>query len=194
MTKSSGRHIQSFLLTAFVKPRSTRFPKKPESPPEQSTQDTKIKTHCLLLCCRIFFEAMKVMFAPVAKEYEKAMFSAKTEDILSAINSEEKIYFELLASHYDDCTLFFSRSDGSSVETMLNDLMEQKTQQTVDFFFRVYGKKPNADAIRLIMGAQFWHFRQLLDKRPDEDRMFACLRSILDFTNAGWRQLCLTLK
>lgn len=37
-----------------------------------------------------FFEAMKVMFAPVAKEYEKAMFSTKTEDILSAINSEEK--------------------------------------------------------------------------------------------------------
>lgn len=137
---------------------------------------------------------MKVMFAPVAKEYEKAMLSAKTEDILSAINSEEKIYFELLASHYDDCTLFFSRSDGSSVETMLNDLMEQKTQQTVDFFFRVYGKKPNADAIRLIMGSQFWNFRQLLDKCPDEDRMFACLRSILDFTNAGWRQLCLTLK
>lgn len=70
-----------------------------------------------------FFEAMKAMFAPVAKEYEKAMLSAKTEDILSAINAEEKIYFELLASHYDDCTLFFSRSDGSSVETMLNDLM-----------------------------------------------------------------------
>ena len=44
MTKSSGRHIQSFLLTAFVKPRSTRFPKKPASPPEQSTQDTRIKT------------------------------------------------------------------------------------------------------------------------------------------------------
>lgn len=37
-----------------------------------------------------FFEAMKVMFAPVAKEYEKAMLSAKTEDILSAINAEEK--------------------------------------------------------------------------------------------------------
>lgn len=81
-----------------------------------------------------FFEAMKVMFAPVAKEYEKAMFSAKTEDILSAINSEEKIYFELLASHYDDCTLFFSRSDGSSVETMLNDLMEQKhSKRSISF-------------------------------------------------------------
>ena len=154
----------------------------------------KNKDALLVALLQDFFEAMKVMFAPIAKEYEKAMLSAKTEDILSAINAEEKIYFELLASHFDDCTLFFSRSDGSSVETMLNDLMEQKTQQTVDFFFRVYGKKPNADAIRLIMGAQFWNFRQLLDKRPDEDRMFACLRSILDFTNAGWRQLCLTLK
>lgn len=95
---------------------------------------------------------MKVMFAPVAKEYEKAMLSAKTEDILSAINSEEKIYFELLASHYDDCTLFFSRSDGSSVETMLNDLMEQKTQQTVDFFFRVYGKSQTPTLSVLLWG------------------------------------------
>lgn len=56
MTKSLRRHILSFLLTAFVKPRSTRFPKKPESPPEQSKQDTKIKTHCLSLCCRIFLK------------------------------------------------------------------------------------------------------------------------------------------
>lgn len=99
-----------------------------------------------------FFEAMKVMFAPVAKEYEKAMFSAKTEDILSAINSEEKIYFELLASHYDDCTLFFSRSDGSSVETMLNDLMEQKTQQTVDFFSVFTGKSQTPTLSVLLWG------------------------------------------
>ena len=194
MTKSLRRHILSFLLTAFVKPRSTRFPKKAGVTTGAIYTRYKNKDALFVALLQDFFEAMKVMFAPVAKEYEKAMFSAKTEDILSAINSEEKIYFELLASHYDDCTLFFSRSDGSSVETMLNDLMEQKTQQTVDFFFRVYGKKPNADAIRLIMGSQFWNFRQLLDKRPDEDRMFACLRSILDFTNAGWRQLCLTLK
>ena len=141
-----------------------------------------------------FLETLEEVFSPAAEEYERARESARTEDIIRAINAEEEIYFRLLTEHYDDCVLFFSCSDGSSVETMLNDLMEQKTQQTVDFFFRVYGKKPNADAIRLIMGSQFWHFRQLLDKHRDEDRMFACLRSILDFTNAGWRQLCLTLQ
>ena len=137
-----------------------------------------------------FFETMKTLFTPIAEEYEKAKHSAQPEDILRAINAEERIYFQLLTGYYDDCTLFFCRSDGSSVETMLHELMDQKAEQTVEFFFQIYGKKPNADAIRLLMGAQFWYFRQLLDKHLEEDEMLACLQSILDFTNAGWRKLC----
>ena len=141
-----------------------------------------------------FFEAMKVLFAPVAEEYEKAKHSAQPEDILRAINAEESIYFRLLTEHYDDCTLFFSRSDGSSVEMILKEIMNTKTKQTVEFFSEVYGKAPNEDAIRLLMGSQFWYFRQLLNEHLDKDEMFDCLCSILDFTNAGWRQLCDTLK
>ena len=72
--------------------------------------------------------------------------------------------------------------------------MDQKAEQTVVFFFQVYGKEPNADAIRLLMGAQFGYFRQLLDKRLEEDKMLACLQAVLDFNNAGWRQLCESLK
>ena len=137
-----------------------------------------------------FFETMKTLFTPIAEEYEKAKHSAQPEDILRAINAEERIYYQLLTEHYDDCTLFFCRSDGSSVETMLHELMDQKAEQTVEFFSQLYGKKPNTDAIRLLMGAQFWYFRQLLDKHLEEDEMFACLQAVLDFTNAGWRQLC----
>ena len=141
-----------------------------------------------------FFETMTEMFSPAAEEYERAKKSTRTEDIIRVINAEEKIYFRLLTDHYDDCTLFFSRSDGSSVETMRRELMDRKTRQTVEFFSDVYGKAPNEDAIRLLMGSQFWYFRQLLDERLEEDKMFACLQSILDFFNAGWRQLCDTLK
>ena len=137
-----------------------------------------------------FFETMRTLFTPIAEEYEKAKRSAQLEDILRAINAEERIYFQLLIGHYDDCSLFFCRSDGSSVETMLHELMDQKAEQTVEFFSQLYGKKPNTDAIRLLMGAQFWYFRQLLDKHLEEDEMFACLQAVLDFTNAGWRQLC----
>ena len=137
-----------------------------------------------------FFETMKTLFTPIVEEYEKAKRIAKSEDILRAINAEEQVYFRLLTEHRDDCTLFFCRSDGSSIETMLHELMDQKAEQTVEFFSHIYGKAPNADAIRLLMGAQFWYFRQLLDKHLEEDEMFACLQAILNFTNAGWRQLC----
>ena len=58
----------------------------------------------------------------------------------------------------------------------------------------IYGKAPNADAIRLLMGSQFWYFRQLLDQHMEEGRMLTCLQAVLDFTNAGWRQLCDTLQ
>jgi len=30
-----------------------------------------------------------------------------------------------------------------------------KAEQTVEFFSHIYGKAPNADAIRLLMGSQF---------------------------------------
>ena len=141
-----------------------------------------------------FFETMRTLFTPIAEEYEKAKCSAQPEDILSAINTEEQVYFRLLTEHHDDCTLFFCRSDGSSMETMLHKLMDQKAEQTVEFFSHIYGKAPNADAIRLLMGSQFWYFRQLLNQHMEEGRMLTCLQAILDFTNAGWRQLCDTLQ
>lgn len=140
-----------------------------------------------------FLPVMEAAFAPAAPEYEKARQSGTTDALLQAIDFEQRIYFALLAEHYDDCTLFFCRSDGSSAEKLLKEMMRRKTEQTVNFFCEVYGKKPNADAVRLLMGAQLWYFRQLLDEHPDEERMLACLRTVVDFTNAGWRQLCDTL-
>ena len=143
---------------------------------------------------RDFAGTLEEIFAPALAEYEKAGWSGTAEALLEAIDFEEQIYIKLLTEHYDECTLFFGRSDGSSVETMLNSLMRQKTEQTVDFFSRVYGKAPDAEAVRLLMGAQFWYFRQLLCEHLEKDKMIACLHTLIGFFNAGWRQLCDTLK
>ncbi len=141
-----------------------------------------------------FLGSMEDIFAPAVQEYEKARQAGTTEALLQAIDFEERIYLKLLTEHYDECTLFFSRSDGSSVEAMLTGLMQRKTEQTVEFFRQVYGKAPNADALRLLMGSQFWYFRQLLNEHLEEAKMLDCLHALLDFFNAGWRQLCDTLK
>ena len=124
-----------------------------------------------------FFETMKILFAPIAEEYEKVKHSAQPEDILRAINAEEQVYFRLLTEHHDDCTLFFCRSDGSSIETVLHELMNRKAEQTVEFFSHIYGKAPNADAIRLLMGSQFWYFRQLLDQHMEKGRILTWIQA-----------------
>ena len=72
--------------------------------------------------------------------------------------------------------------------------MDCKAKQTVEFFSEVYGNAPNEEAIRLLMGSQFWYFRELLNERMEEEKMLVCLNSLLDFFNAGWRQLCDSLK
>ena len=140
-----------------------------------------------------FMAKLNSFFAPAAAEYEKAGRLGTTQALLDAIAFEERIYIKLLTECYDECTLFFSRSDGSSVEAALNEIMRHKTEETVAFFSHVYGKAPDPEAIRLLMGSQFWFFRQLLNEHLEEEKMLSCLHTLLDFFNAGWRQLCDTL-
>lgn len=84
---------------------------------------------------------MQVLFAPIAEEYEKAKCSAQPDDILRAINAEEQVYFQLLTEHCNDCTLFFCRSDGSSMETVLHKLMDQKRNKRWNSFRISMGKR-----------------------------------------------------
>ena len=141
-----------------------------------------------------FLDKLNGIFAVAAAEYEKAARLGTVQAILNAIDFEEYIYFKLLTECYEECTLFWGRSDGSSVEVTLRELMNFKTEQTVAFFAEIYGRAPNADAIRLLMGAQFWFLRQLLEEHLEEERMLACLHSLFNFFNAGWQQLCGSMK
>ena len=156
---------------------------------------TRYRNKDALFCSLLqpFFAAYQSFFAPAAAEYEKARESRSVEALCGAIRFEEDLYIRLLLEHYDDCTLFFCKSDGSSIEAMLKDTMETKARTTVEFFRDVYGKDVNAVAIRLLMGSQFWYFRQLLDERLDQAEMLESLNTVLEFSNAGWKRFYETL-
>lgn len=156
---------------------------------------TRYKNKDALFCSLLqpFFAAYQALFVPAAAEYEKARESRSVEALCQAIRFEESLYIRLLTERYDDCTLFFSRSDGSSIEAMLKDTMEAKARTTVEFFRDVYGKDVNTAAIRLLMGSQFWYFRQLLDARLDQAEMLESLKPVLEFSNAGWKHFYETL-
>lgn len=92
----------------------------------------KNKDELFISLLQDFFKTMEEIFSPAAEKYERAKKSALTEDIIRAINVEEGIYFRLLTEHYDECTLFFSRSDGSSAETMRSPI--RANQSTIVSF------------------------------------------------------------
>ena len=69
-----------------------------------------------------FMNKLNDYFAPVAAEYDKAKQLGTPQALLDAINYEERIYVKLLTECCDECTLFFCRSGGSSVEALLHQL------------------------------------------------------------------------
>lgn len=156
---------------------------------------TRYKSKDALFCSLLqpFLAAYQALFAPAAAEYEKARQSQSVETLCDAIRFEEALYIRLLTERCDDCTLFFCKSDGSSIEALLKETMEVKARTTVEFFRDVYGKDVSAAAIRLLMGSQFWYFRQLLDARLDQAEMLESLASVLEFSNAGWKHFYETL-
>jgi len=136
-----------------------------------------------------FMSSLNGLFAPAAEKYAQAGISGSPEDMLNAIAFEEQVYFDLLTDHYEECTLFFCRSDGSSVEAILDEMMKGKAEKTVEFLQQNCKNKTNPEAIRFLIGSQFWYFRQLLNACHDIDSTIDCLKEILKFTDAGWKQL-----
>ena len=124
---------------------------------------------------------------PMRKEYEQAQKAGTPQAMLEAIRREERLYLNLLFDHYEDCVLFFCRSGGSSIEKLVNDMMEMKSCQTVEFI-RSMAKKPFEPAwISMLMEGQFHFYRQVLERGYTREKAFCCLEEMTVFMEAGWK-------
>ena len=128
-------------------------------------------------------------FAPVQQLYLEAQQQRSSEALLTAIRQEESIYLNLLFQHYEECVLLFCRSGGSSLELMLNSLMEQKSAETVEFFRKVARPDSDLDGIHLIMSQQFYYYRQILQQGYSKEKAVSCMKTVEFFLEAGWKAL-----
>lgn len=128
-------------------------------------------------------------FEPINALYLQVRQQPSAEALLNAIRQEEAVYLELLFSHYEDCVLLFCRSGGSSLELMLNSLMEQKSAETVEFFRKVARPDSDLDGIHLIMSQQFYYYRQILQQGYSKEKAVSCMKTVEFFLEAGWKAL-----
>lgn len=144
------------------------------------------------LFCSLIIPAMKEMeprMVPVQALYGKAQEKKNAQALLEAIRAEEALYLDLLFSHYEACTLFFCKSEGSTIYEKLQALMEEKSCQTVNFFRSIAKKEIDFDGINLLITQQFSYYRQILMLGYSKEKAIACLQVVDDFLEAGWKSI-----
>lgn len=125
----------------------------------------------------------------VAEHYETAKKTRSADDFSAAMEYEKRCYIELLFEYYEKCTLFFCKSDGSSVERMLSAMMKKKTEVTAAFLQSIAKKTVDTNAIQILMSTQFYFYRQLLDSGMEKDAAVACMETVEKYNEAGWRRI-----
>ncbi len=128
-------------------------------------------------------------FEPMRQEYMEAQKDNNLDTILEAIRQEEKIYQQILLNYYDQCILFFCRSDGSSVQKQLEQFMTYKAQETVAYLQTISKKEINVDAVEILLFQQFYCYRSLLEKKLSKKEITSCLKIVEAFHEAGWKEL-----
>ena len=144
------------------------------------------------LFCSLVQEVMDVVHAhskEIQELYMKAQASGDLAEILAAIRSEEDIYQELLLEHKDACVLFFCRSEGSSLETMLDTMLEQKGTQTVEYLRRIAKTELDLDGVGMLLASQFLFFRKILERGYSPEKALSCMKTVELYMDAGWKAI-----
>ena len=142
------------------------------------------------LFCSLLQELLDDLY--VEGEKIADLYLAVMEDptkLLEVIRKEEGIYLDVLFRHYDACRLLFCKSHGSSIESRLQTLMDQKATQTVAYLKRISKTDEDLDGIELLMASQFQLYRQILERGLSREKAISCLQCVERFQEAGWRDL-----
>ena len=152
---------------------------------------TRYKNKDALFCSlvQVVLDTVKSKSQGCQELYQQVLTSQDPQLFLKAIQAEEEIYLHVLFEHYDACILFFCRSEGSSIHTMMEQMMEQKAKETVAFFKQIAKKEVELDGLELIMSEQFYYYRKILEKGYDKEEAISCMKVVEHFLEAGWKQV-----
>ena len=128
-------------------------------------------------------------FEPMRSLYQEIWEAPDPEKLMAAIRQEEQVYLDLMFRHYEECVLFFCRSDGSSVRQSLDRMMEEKAVQTVSFLKSIAKREVDLDGIAMILSEQFHYYRHVLQKGYSREKAAVCMKTVEEFMEAGWRDL-----
>ena len=153
---------------------------------------TRYKSKDELFCSlvREVLDAAAELAGPMEQDYMAARETGDPNQIMAVIRREEQIYRDLLFRCPEACMLLFCRSDGSSLETMLQTMMTEKVRSTVAYFKSIArSDQLDLDGVEPLISSQFYFYRQILEKGYDREKAVSCLKTVEYYMDAGWNAL-----
>ena len=144
------------------------------------------------LFCSLVQEVLELAgrhMAGMYQAYSEAQASGDPRQLLNVIRQEESLYLDMLVEHKEACVLLFCRSDGSSLETHLKEMMDRKAEQTEAYFKSIAKPGAEVEGLGFIISSQFHFFRQILEKNYEVDKTLRCMKTVTRYMEAGWTAL-----
>ena len=132
---------------------------------------------------------MAVKAEPIRTLYGRVRVAPSADALFHAIQQEEQFYLDLLFDRYEDCILLFCKSGGSSLEKQIQQMMAQKSAETISFFKSIARQELDYDGIELIMSQQFYYYQQILQRGYSREKAVSCMKTVELFLESGWKTI-----
>ena len=109
-----------------------------------------------------------------------------------AMELESQAILHLLFDDYDRAVLLLCRSTGSSLEHVLDGIVEEKIRETLHFFRLSGVPHPDEKVLRLLVGGQFHMYFQIVRGGYDRTEAMDLMRATMVYHTGGWLTLLKT--
>lgn len=124
--------------------------------------------------------------------YMKYCIDRNFDNFLSNIKKETARYIDILFEYYDESKLLLCCSKGSSVESILSEMMKNKVAETKAFIKKNIASDISTlklDFVELLMNQQFNAYTLIIEKGYGKDETTQYIKMLGEFIGAGWEKI-----
>ena len=136
-----------------------------------------------------FLSEIEGVFQAAKAEYWQYPPSERLAFIEKSMKMESEAILSLIFDHYDDAVLLLCKSEGSSLADCFDQIVARKVAESEAFFQALDAEPFDGELLRLLIGAQFYSYRQIVRSGCGQDAAKRAMRSLMRYHMGGWTVL-----
>ena len=148
---------------------------------------TRYATKDILFCSLVL-----PLIGKIERTYEIIKREYQTVDLSNfsqAIKKEYDLILDLLYEDYTFSYLLLCKSQGSSLEHFLQDIVERKIKETIQFFEHHHIRNISPHVLNYLISSQFQLYIQIFKEGYDLEEARNILHEVMIYHEGGWAKL-----